>query len=560
MGGKFFLAVIAILPTLTCSVFGQGRSSLAEAMFSDSEKSSDGGPTISVVEFVDTDILDVFKIISDATGWSIFASKSAKAKVSLWVKDITALELLDRAVSAAGLVYHRDKKLITVMSMDEYAAAFGLEKTIVSLKHAAAPDVASTIAAFLTAEGKLSVQESANRIAVLDTTAAMAEIARLVSILDVPSSMAQVEIVELCHRKAIELVPLLNAYFHASESARTSPVTSGTQHQQPSAASVSTGTPRVLSAPFAFHADEQTNHLVLVGIAADRQLVKDVIEKMDVPSAAEVRTYPVHNVDAREIFDALEEFFRRDSEGRESLEPADRLRVALGEQTNSITVYGASSDHIKAEALIESMDIPIPEGPGRIKVYRLENTSADSVAQLLIDLIGSEQAEASDAERPSGLGVAGVESAAAPPAGGPTREPSPASPGLEPETLEGAGISQVQRPRVAVAPEANAVVVWATPTDQQTLASLIEQIDERRAQVLIEAILLELTGDDDLAIGVELESLQPGTYRDTGTLFFTTFGLSTVDPATGLRAPLGAPGMSTAIIRPAEVPFILHAL
>jgi general secretion pathway protein D len=88
----------------------------------------------------------------------------------------------------------------------------------------------------------------------------------------------------------------------------------------------------------------------------------------------------------------------------------------------------------------------------------------------------------------------------------------------------------------------------------------VRQIDRRRPQVQIEAVLVELSADDNLNLGIELESWQPGTHGETTTLFFTSFGLSTIDPNTGQRTLIAQPGVGAAILRPDEVPFVLSAL
>ena len=61
---------------------------------------------------------------------------------------------------------------------------------------------------------------------------------------------------------------------------------------------------------------------------------------------------------------------------------------------------------------------------------------------------------------------------------------------------------------------------------------VIRELDRQLPQVLIEVVIVELRGSDDLDVGVELENFgQPGDC--VGRLLFTSFGLSTVDPATG---------------------------
>ncbi|WP_275428050.1 secretin N-terminal domain-containing protein, partial [Enterobacter hormaechei] len=57
---------------------------------------------------------------------------------------------------------------------------------------------------------------------------------------------------------------------------------------------------------------------------------------------------------------------------------------------------------------------------------------------------------------------------------------------------------------VQPAPELNAVVVRGTPAAIASIEPLITDLDVRRPQVLIEAAIAEITGDDAEALGVQI--------------------------------------------------------
>jgi type II secretory pathway component GspD/PulD (secretin) len=59
-------------------------------------------------------------------------------------------------------------------------------------------------------------------------------------------------------------------------------------------------------------------------------------------------------------------------------------------------------------------------------------------------------------------------------------------------------------------------------------------------------------------LGVELETLDLGDAVDY--LFFSSFGLSQVDPVTGARTLIPSSGVNGVVLTPSEVPFILQAL
>ncbi len=385
---RLAIVLLAILAPLATA---QTSSDLAGALFGGPQQDADPGQRIDMAEFPDADITDILKIVSDNSGWSIFASKSAKVKVSLTAKNITARELLDRAVAAGGLVYRQDKNVINVMTFDEYAEAFGLAKKVIPLRHASAANVVQVITPFLTRNGKVAVQETGNRLILLDSKASLAELERVVTALDEPSAVAQVEIVTLVHRDAAELVNLVSQYAGPATggASRQAAPAASAQRQPGSPARSFDGIPRVVSAPFALFADVRTNAILLVGAAEDRKIIKEIITALDAIEVRTIKTYPVRNTDAQEVFEALENL--QASQRANSQEDRGR-KVALSRQTNAVTVFGTPADHAQAESLVTSMDIPIPEGPGRVHVYMLENTKADEMADLLASLTGGENA------------------------------------------------------------------------------------------------------------------------------------------------------------------------
>ena len=64
-----------------------------------------------------------------------------------------------------------------------------------------------------------------------------------------------------------------------------------------------------------------------------------------------------------------------------------RLKVAESEQNNEIVVEGSPQDHARLAKIIAVIDKPLVAGAGTIRVYRLENASADEVAKVILEVI-----------------------------------------------------------------------------------------------------------------------------------------------------------------------------
>ena len=101
--------------------------------------------------------------------------------------------------------------------------------------------------------------------------------------------------------------------------------------------------------------------------------------------------------------------------------------------------------------------------------------------------------------------------------------------------------------------ETNSLLIAANRTRYEELQSLIERLDRRQDQVLIETALIELTGRDFLDIGVELGFADVPGVGESGGFGVTGFGLSTIQDSDGdgvpdLRVPTVGQGVTAGII------------
>jgi general secretion pathway protein D len=83
---------------------------------------------------------------------------------------------------------------------------------------------------------------------------------------------------------------------------------------------------------------------------------------------------------------------------------------------------------------------------------------------------------------------------------------------------------QTDDARVTADPNTNTIIVVAPPQVQRTYEELIQHLDKRRPQVLIECTLVNLDTSNDFTLGVEI--LAKGSFGATNLLGFSRFGLS----------------------------------
>ncbi len=130
------------------------------------------------------DITEVLKIISDTSGWTILCTPQVKGKVTLWIKDITVQELLDKVVITNGLVYTREDNTIMVMSQDEYARQFGQIRKIFNVNYANVQELSELLKGFSSTAGKVLADPRTNKIIVIDTKEKVKVIEKIINQLD----------------------------------------------------------------------------------------------------------------------------------------------------------------------------------------------------------------------------------------------------------------------------------------------------------------------------------------------------------------------------------------
>ncbi|MBN8280151.1 MAG: type II secretion system secretin GspD [Gammaproteobacteria bacterium] len=141
-----------------------------------------------------------------------------------------------------------------------------------------------------------------------------------------------------------------------------------------------------------------------------------------------------------------------------------RVTVVADERTNSVLVTGDKTDRLRYRALITHLDTPLEEG-GDTQVRYLRYTDAVELATKLQSQYSGSGAQAAAAKD------------AAPPA---------------------------QRGDVSIwADEStNALIITAPPKTMKSMMAVIDKLDIRRAQVLVEAIIVEVSSDKASELGV----------------------------------------------------------
>ncbi len=313
--------------------------------------------------------------------------------------------------------------------------------------------------------------------------------------------------------------------------------------------------------------------VVLVAPADRAQEWKDLLTSLDRRERTETVTYTPTVFGAKEVGDLIEQTVRGGGGAGSGEAPQDdRWRLVVDELTGTLIITATPTEHEAVRALMERLEATPREARRPVRTFVIRNRDVREMADVLRSLVQA------------GVLAASVERAAggeAKPIVGVTRPPPP--PGLmltppgdqTPPSREGGALlprsdagSLPRGPEDGTGAEApitltidegtSTIIAMGEPRLLEQLAALIEQLDVRQAQVMLEVLMVSLTEGQTLTLGVELEALDLS--GDTLWRVASLFGLSTRG-SDGAPSPTGAGrGLTGVVLNPGDFSVVLRAL
>ncbi|HJS22456.1 MAG TPA: type II secretion system secretin GspD [Steroidobacteraceae bacterium] len=211
-----------------------------------------------------------------------------------------------------------------------------------------------------------------------------------------------------------------------------------------------------------------SNMLIISDRANNVNRMVRIIRRIDQAGDEEIDVIPLEHASAAEVVRVVNVLYP----AAQAAEGGIGVKLVADERTNSVLVSGEKSQRLRLKTLVTHLDTPLESG-GDTQVRYLRFADAEKLAAKL-----KEQATVTAATTPG----------AAPPQGGaPT----------------GGGGGQLDRNiQIWAEPETNALIVTAPPKVMRALMAVVDKLDIRRAQVHVEAILVEVSGDKTADLGV----------------------------------------------------------
>lgn len=213
-----------------------------------------------------------------------------------------------------------------------------------------------------------------------------------------------------------------------------------------------------------------------------------------------------------------------------------RLRIIADSRSNRLLVKGDEKARQRVKSLVKQLDVAPSDILGGMRVFRLKNSSAKSMATMLQGLLAG---SGSSANKSSNYTPSAATNSS-------TSDTNSTSSNSNSSSNSAPTVFSVNGVNIIANEELNSIVVKADPAMMRQIASTIDQLDVRRAQVLIQAAIVEVSGSNVEQLGVQwaLGNSSSGV----GLINFTNGGASLAGIAAGvatknytsIAAPAGA--------------------
>jgi general secretion pathway protein D len=231
-----------------------------------------------------------------------------------------------------------------------------------------------------------------------------------------------------------------------------------------------------------FNADPDSNTLIVTDYSDNLDHLAQIIASLDIPTADEPVLIPLKYASATDVAALISRVFMPlPSQGGAGGATFDLLQVAVDNRSNSLIVRGRDRNLIsKVENLAASLDTPTLVA-GNVHLIYLKNAQAVEVAKTLRNILSA---------NPAALSQPAAEQAATAPAT--TGQP------MKSASAQDLGPGMIQADAAS-----NALIITAPEAIFSNIKTVVEELDVRRAEVLVEALIAEVDAEKAAQFGIQ---------------------------------------------------------
>lgn len=236
-----------------------------------------------------------------------------------------------------------------------------------------------------------------------------------------------------------------------------------------------------------------SNTLIITDYADNLRRIGAIIESVDHPSQSDTAVIRLQHVSAVDLAQSLGRLMADATAADGQPAGGARLAIVPDVRSNALLVRSSSSSRIQMlRELVAGLDVPGALG-GNIHVVYLKNAEAGKLAETLRSLVGGRLQSAPPA---TAVGTAVAVPAAA-----------------------GDGNAMIIADTAS-----NSLVINAPDVVYNSLRAVIDKLDARRAQVFVEALVVEITAEKAAEFGIQWQDLSGVNKSGTNLIGGTNLG------------------------------------
>lgn len=262
---------------------------------------------------------------------------------------------------------------------------------------------------------------------------------------------------------------------------------------------------------------QANNTLIIADRAGNVTRLGKLIEQMDQAGDRDIENIHLQYAAASEVVRVLTTMAQQDKQADPTSKPAS---IIADERSNSILISGDKADRARLIAIVRQLDVKLPDG-GSTQVVYLRYASAENLAPILEGY--AQQVKSADS-----TGAGGATAA-------PKTSSSSASSGGGDDT------------RVLSDKDTNSLIITAPPKAMRQIRDVIAQLDIRRAQVLVEGIIAEVSANKQRDVGVNWAVYNPNSIGAAGILSDSVSTALTTYATAGSATTAAASALSSGI-------------
>ena len=273
------------------------------------------------------------------------------------------------------------------------------------------------------------------------------------------------------------------------------------------------------------------NTLVITDYAENVKRIARIIASIDVPSSTDLQMIKLQYASAVDVAALLSRLMPETAANPANPGAPAKLAIGVEPRTNSLLLRADTPALVtRVKALVAGIDIPTAAN-GNIYVVYLRNAEATKMAETLRGLLSGAAASA------------------------PSSQPSTSSTGAASGAISSASASSAPtqiNSTIQAYPSTNSLVITAPDHVYNSLRAVIDKLDARRAQVFVEALIVEVSSSTAAEFGIQWQDIsglnRVGTQVIGGTNFGTRGGGNNIIDAASNITSLGG-GLNLGLVR-----------